>query len=186
MYWKIHICRVRGKPTFKIRPEPYRLLARHPRIDAWAARWRAGSAPGADIGSGDFELTFVILCVSMVYLLSLTHKEILIMLPQHFLLCCILLLYVWLQVIWVQHVISMETTHGFVLFLCHTEIVNQICCLLFYISIPWLVYEPFGMMVGLSYWIDKSRYVDQGLFWFWKVETFQQFSVLILKCDGKK
>jgi hypothetical protein len=75
LYWKIHICRVRGKPTFKIRPEPYRLLARHPRVDA-------RGAPGADIGSGDFELTFVILCVSMVCLSSLKHKEILIMLPQ--------------------------------------------------------------------------------------------------------
>jgi hypothetical protein len=38
------------------------------------------------MGSGDFELPFVILCVSMVYLSSLKHEEILIMLPQQGLL----------------------------------------------------------------------------------------------------
>ena len=51
-----------------------------------------GGAPAAAINAGEFWLTFVILCVSMVYLLSLKHKEILIMLPQQSILFWALLL----------------------------------------------------------------------------------------------
>ena len=46
MYWKIHICRVRGKLTFTIRPNPYSSLERQPRVDAWVTRqvqvWSSG------------------------------------------------------------------------------------------------------------------------------------------------